>query len=383
MNVLTHILGRARRLLRSAALGASLAAACIGGLTLSGPAVAAGKYKIFLSMSYVGNDWQTEAANMVKAMAATPELKDKVDLEVQVAGTDAQRQIQQINSMVQAGAKAIVIYPISPTALNRAIRNACSKGVVVIAYDGEVTEPCAHNITIDQNQAGTVTADWLAKTLNGKGNIVMITGVPGTSVDRARTEAAKAVFAKYPGIKIVAEGTGMWSQATAKTELSKILATNSWDKIDGLWMQVGCFTAASMQLDAGIPDNKIKPCAGESSNGHRIQMLPPGTVKGEGAYRSIGYPSISYGSPPYSGALALKLAVQKLDGKDIPARVTLKLPLVETSQSKLCQTGSIAELRAGCTAFPPDKVPPGWFADIYSPETSEVGFNAALTGKGD
>jgi ribose transport system substrate-binding protein len=362
-----------------AVLGLAFATA----LALSGQAHAAGKYKIFLSMSYVGNDWQTEAANMVKAMANTPALKDKVDLEVQVAGTDAQKQIQQINSMVQAGAKAIIIYPISPTALNRAIKNACSKGVVVAAYDGEVTEPCAHNVTIDQHQAGTVTAEWLAKTLNGKGNIVLINGVPGTSVDRARTEAAKAVFAKYPGIKIVAEGTGMWSQATAKTELSKILATNSWDKIDGLWMQVGCFTAASMQLEAGIADDKIKPCAGESANGHRVQMLPPGEVKGQGAYRSFGYRSISYGAPPYSGAMAIKMAVKKLDGGDFPQRVTLKLPLVETSQSKLCKTGSIDELKAGCTAFPPDKVPPGWFADIYSEDTKEVGFNAALTGNQD
>ena len=375
MKAVTQMVRRAGRLALGAAFLAALAAA--------GDAAAADKYKIFLSMSYVGNDWQTEAANMVKAMAGTPALKDKVDLEVQVAGTDAQKQIQQINSMVQAGAKAIVIYPISPTALNRAIKNACSKGVVVAAYDGEVTEPCAHNVTIDQKQAGTVTAEWLAKTINGKGNIVLINGVPGTSVDRARTEAAKAVFAKYPGIKIVAEGTGMWSQATAKTELSKILATNSWDKIDGLWMQVGCFTAASMQLEAGIADDKIKPCAGESSNGHRVQMLPPGTVKGEGSYRSIGYRSISYGAPPYSGAMALKLAVQKLEGKDFPQRVTLKLPLVETPQSKLCKTGSMDELKAGCTAFMPDKVPPGWFADIYSDESREVGFNAALTGGQD
>ncbi|CAE6855720.1 MULTISPECIES: sugar ABC transporter substrate-binding protein [Paraburkholderia] len=360
-----------------------LGTAIIGALTLTGSASAADKYKVFLSMSYVGNDWQTEAANMVKAMAATPALKDKVDLEIQVAGTDAQKQIQQLNSMVQAGAKAIVVYPISPTALNRAIKNACSKGVVVVAYDAEVTEPCAHSVTIDQKQAGTVTAEWLAKTINGKGNIVLINGVPGTSVDRARTEAAKEVFAKYPGIKIVAEGTGMWSQATAKTELSKILATNSWDKIDGLWMQVGCFTAASMQLEAGVADDKIKPCAGESSNGHRVQMLPPGTVKGEGTYRSIGYRSISYGSPPYSGALALKLAVDKLEGKDFPAHVTLKLPLVKTADSKLCKTGSIDELKGGCSAFMPDKVPPGWFADIFSDETREVGFNAALSGKGE
>lgn len=76
------------------------------------------KFKIFLSMSYIGNDWQAEAANMVKAMAASNDYSDKVSLEVQVAGPNAQHQIQQINAMVQQGAQAIVVYPISPTALN-------------------------------------------------------------------------------------------------------------------------------------------------------------------------------------------------------------------------------------------------------------------------
>ncbi|HSU04461.1 MAG TPA: substrate-binding domain-containing protein, partial [Acetobacteraceae bacterium] len=74
------------------------------------------KFKIFLSMSYIGNDWQAEAANMVKAMAASKDYRDKITLEVQVAGPNAQRQIQQINAMVQQGAQAIVVYPISPTA---------------------------------------------------------------------------------------------------------------------------------------------------------------------------------------------------------------------------------------------------------------------------
>ncbi len=187
------------------------------------------KFKIYLSMSYIGNDWQAEAANMVKAMAASGPLKDKVDLQVQVAGPNAQRQIQQINAMVQSGANAIVVYPISPTALNGAVKNACAKGVAIIAYDSEITEPCAYNVSIDQTEAGRVTAEWLAKKLNGKGNIVVITGVPGTSVDTLRTKAAKEVFAKYPGIHIVSEANGMWSQAVFRTEMSKILATHNWD----------------------------------------------------------------------------------------------------------------------------------------------------------
>ncbi|MGJ4860210.1 sugar ABC transporter substrate-binding protein [Labrys sp. La1] len=365
--------------------GAALVGAGLLGLcALGGQAEAKDKYKIYLSMSYIGNDWQGEAANMVKAMAASKELADKVDLQVQVAGPNAQRQIQQINAMVQAGAKAIVVFPISPTALNAAVKNACGKGVVVIAYDGEITEPCAYNVTIDQSEAGRVTAEWLAKKLNGKGNIIAITGVPGTSVDTLRTKAAKEVFAKYPDIKIVNEAIGMWSQAVARTELSKIMATRKWDEIDGLWMQVGCYTANTMQIEAGATPDKLKPCAGEGSNGGRIQMLPVGTeVEGaNGTYTPMAAPRISYASPPYSGGLALKLAIAKLDGKDIPKHTVLPLPIVTNETIKLCQEGSWAEMKAGCNAFKPSLVSnPGWFASIYSAETPELGLSAALVGQ--
>jgi ribose transport system substrate-binding protein len=370
------------RFTKAAMISLAVCALTVG--LLSPAATAADKFKIFLSMSYIGNDWQAEAANMVKAMASHKSLRDKVDLEVQVAGPNAQRQIQQINAMVQAGAQAIVTFPISPTALNAAVKNACDKGVLVFAYDAEITEPCAYNISIDQEEAGRVTAEWLAKKLNGKGNIVVITGVPGTSVDTLRTKAAKEVFAKYPDIKIVAEAVGMWSQAVARTELSKILATHSWNDINGLWMQVGCYTANSMELEAGKTTSELIPCAGEGANGGRIQMLPEGTKieGGDCPYCAMGAPRISYASPPYSGGLALKLAVAKLEGKDVPKRVTLPLPLVTNETIKYCETGSWEEMKAGCNAFPPALVPnPGWFASIFSEQTPEIGFQGALVGQ--
>jgi ribose transport system substrate-binding protein len=351
---------------------------------LAGAAGAQEKHKIFLSMSFIGNDWQAEAANMVKAMAAHPNFADKVDLQVQVSGPNAQRQIQQINAMVQGGAEAIVTFPISPTALNQVVKNACDKGVVVIAYDGEITEPCAYNVHIDQAEAGRVTAEWLVEKLGGKGDIVAITGVPGTSVDDQRTAAAKEVFAKHPDIHIVAEAVGMWNQAVARTELSKITATRSWDDIDGLWMQVGCFTANSMQLEAGKTPEELLPCAGEGSNGGRIQMLPIDTEV-EGAampYAPLGAPRISYASPPYSGGLALKLAVDILEGKEVPKTTILPLPVVTNETIKLCEEGTWEEMKAGCNAFKPALVSnPGWFASIFSEQTPEVGLNAALVGQ--
>ena len=225
----------------------------------------------------------------------------------------------------------------------------------IFAYDGDISEPCAHNISIDQVEAGRVTAEWLVKKLNGKGKIVVITGVPGVSVDTLRTKAAKDVFAKNPGIEIVSEAVGMWSQAVARTELSKIIATHNWDEINGLWMQVGCYTANAMQIEAGKKIEQLLPCAGEGANGGRIQMLPVGTKVegGDCPYCPMGAPRISYASPPYSGALALKLAVDAIEGKDVPMRVTLPLPLVTSETIKYCETGSWAEMKAGCNAFPP------------------------------
>lgn len=367
--------------LKTLALGTALAAGLISGAS---GVQAAEKFKVFLSMSFIGNDWQAEAANMVKAMAAHKSLADKVDLQVQVAGPNAQRQIQQINAMVQAGAQAIVIFPISPTALNQVVKNACDKGVKVFAYDAEITEPCAYNISIDQEEAGRVTAEWLVKKLNGKGDIVLVTGVPGTSVDNLRTKAAKEVFAKHPDIKIVGEAVGMWSQAVARTELSKITATRSWDQISGLWMQAGCYTANAMQLEAGKTAEQLLPCAGEGSNGGRIQMLPAGTeVEGAASpYAPLGAPRISYASPPYSGGLALKLAVQALEGKDVPKKTVLPLPVVTNDTVKLCKEGTWQEMKDGCNVFLPSLVSnPGWFASIFSAETPEIGLNAALVGQ--
>lgn len=342
------------------------------------------KYKIFLSMSYIGNDWQAEAENEIKAIAASASMRDKVDLEIQVAGPNAQKQIQQINAMVQAGARAILVYPISPTALNQVVKNACERGVIVAAYDSIITEPCAYNFHIDQEKWGQYQAEWLVKKLDGKGNVVRIDGVPGTSVDSLRKKGEMEVLAKYPGIHVVATANGMWSQAVARTELSKIVATHPWDKIDGLLMQAGCYTAVSMMKEAGIADDKLRPCGGEASNGGRLQMLPATTaVDGaNGTYRPMGAPRLSSGSQNFSGALALKNIVDKLEGKEIPKLTIIPQLLVSNENVKLCETGSWQEMQAGCNVFKPTLIPnPGWFASIFSPLTPEVGVQGALTGK--
>ncbi len=341
-------------------------------------AATAEPYKVFLSMSYVGNDWQAEAQNMVSAMAVAH--ADQVDLQIQVAGPVAQKQIQQINAMVQAGADAIIVYPISPTALNPAIQNACAKGVVVFAYDSSVTEPCAYNVVTDQVALATESAEWVAEKMDHKGNLIFMTGVPGTSVDTDRNTAAREVFAKYPDIKIIAEPNGMWSQAVARKALTEVLATSSWDAVDGVWGATACVQSWSLQVEAGETD--LVPCGAEGTNGMRVMMLPEGAIEGAtGTYAPMGAPGISLESHPGAGAVALKLALDVLAGKEVQKLTYMPLDAVTSDTVRLCEDGSFEELVSGCNTFNPVLVPAGWFANIANPDTPEVGFNAALVGQ--
>src|SRR5699024_7030733 len=99
------------------------------------------KYKVYLSLSYTGNAWQSEAANIVKALAATPPYDEMIDFTEVISGTDPQAQISAYESMIEDGADAIISFPISATALNRTIRRGCKAGVKFFMYDATVTEP--------------------------------------------------------------------------------------------------------------------------------------------------------------------------------------------------------------------------------------------------
>ena len=76
----------------AATLGATLAQAQDSG--------ADKKYKIYLAMSYSGNSWQSEAANIVKALAKTPPYDKQVELTEVISGTDPQAQISAYESMI-------------------------------------------------------------------------------------------------------------------------------------------------------------------------------------------------------------------------------------------------------------------------------------------
>jgi ribose transport system substrate-binding protein len=352
-------------------VGATLAA-----LASAPAAHAQDKVKVYVSAGFDGNTWMDASLNLLRAIVKTSQYKDSVDLEIQSARGDAQTQQQQINAMVQAGADVIVAWPISPTALNRAVRSACAKGVTFITWDAGVTEPCAYHVGIDQKLAGSGPAEWLAKALNGKGNIIFMGGLPGTLVDTERNEAAKAVFAKHPDIKIIAETPSMWNPATARKSFSEIIAAKGWDAIDGVWTQTGCYEFTQLEVAAGRTD--FLPCAGNGTNGFRVAMLAKGTT--EGALGAVG---VSMGSPPWAAPYALMKGLDIHAGGKQEKFIEIPMPLVSSNETVFCQKADLAELKAkdwSCNVVPLDVAPTNYFIDVWSKQVPQLDLYSALNG---
>lgn len=326
------------------------------------------KFKIYLSLSYSGNAWQSEAANIVKALAATAPYDTQVELIENISGTDPQAQISAYESMIDDGADAIISFPISSTALNRTIKRGCDEGVLFFMYDATVTESCAYNVSYLSSGFGENTAQALVNELGGKGKIFLSRGVPGNSVDQRHTDGAMSVFKQYPGIEIVAEYYSYWDDRTTQQETAKALAAHP--DVQGIWAQAGEYGAIQALLDAG---HALVPMTGENSAGFRLALADP-------EMQAKGLKGISAGSPPAQAGYAFKLAMEILTKKRElpPHNIEYPLPWVPAADVKVCTGDSYTD---GCNVFPPEKVPSSFVSEVLnSVLLPEVNVESALNG---
>lgn len=352
-----------------AKLSLSALALATAGVLAAGPAAAEGKkYKIYLSLSYSGNSWQSEAANIVKALAATAPYNETVELIEVISGTDPQAQISAYESMIEDGADGIITFPISSTALNRTIKRGCDEGVLFFTYDATVTEPCAYNVSYITSGFGENSAQALVNELGGKGKIFLSRGVPGNSVDKRHTDGAMHVFNQYPGIEVVAEYYSYWDDRTTQQETAKALAAHP--DVDGIWAQAGEFGAVQALLDAG---DRLVAMTGENSNGFRLALADPDM-------QAKGLKGVSAGSPPAQSGYAFKLMMEILEGKRElePMNIEFPLPWVPAADVKICEG---EKFENGCNAFPADRVPSSFVTQVLDPVLlPELSIDSALNG---
>lgn len=105
--------------------------------------------RIALSNNYAGNSWRQSMLQSWEEATTQAVAEGLVSAAPAYTTSENQatEQAAQIQSLILQGYDAIVVNAASPTALNGAVRQACDAGIVVVSFDGIVTEPCAWRIS--------------------------------------------------------------------------------------------------------------------------------------------------------------------------------------------------------------------------------------------
>jgi len=153
---------------------------------------------------------------------------------VKTAGS-ATEQANQVQDLATVGKiDTLVILPFESAPLTQPVAQVKNKGVFVTVVDRGLTDPSAQNAYVagDNPGFGKVAAEYMAQVLGGKGNIVVLRGIP-TVIDNQRVDAFNAVMKEHPGIKILDAKHGNWNRDDAFKVMQDFLTR--FKQIDAVW----------------------------------------------------------------------------------------------------------------------------------------------------
>lgn len=305
----------------------ALSVALFVGSTAFGTATVAdtGDKRIALSNNYAGNSWRQ--AMLTSWDTVTSQAVDEGVVSAADAFTTAENQVTeqaaQIQNLILQGYDAIVVNAASPEGLNGAVKEACDAGVIVVSFDGIVTEPCAWRIAVDFQQMGRDQVSYLAERLPEGGQLLEIRGLAGVFVDDEISAGIHAGVADHPQFEIAGSVHGDWAQDVAQKAVAGVLP--SLPDIAGVVTQGGDGYGAAQAFRASERDMPVIVM------GNRHDELSWWQEQKEAS----GYETMSVSIAPGVSTLAFWVAQQVLEGTDVPK--DLVVPFLRIDQENLEQ----------------------------------------------
>lgn len=219
------------KLTRRLALGAAALAATLA-MT---PALAQKKEVLGVSMPAATHSFMAGAVYW--ANEAKKDL-EKANPNIQVivkTAANASEQANQLQDLVTVNKiTSLVVFPFESAALTKPVAAVKAKGIYVTVVDRGLTDTSAQDAYVsgDNTAFGRIPAEYIAKALNGKGNIVALRGIP-TTIDNERMDAFNAVMKNHPGIKVLDAKHGNWNRDDAFKVMQDFLTR--FKEIDAVW----------------------------------------------------------------------------------------------------------------------------------------------------
>jgi len=276
------------------------------------PLYAAAPPTVGLSISTLNNPFFVDLRDGAQAAAK----RLNVNLVVLDAQNDSAREASQIEDLIQKKVAVIAINPTDSDAIAPTIRKVQGAKIPVITVDrGANGVTVAAHIASDNVAGGKMAAQYVAKRLKGKGNVVMLEGIAGTSAARDRGKGFRDGLKGYTGIKLVAVQTADFDRAKGLSVMENILQAQK--KVDAVFAQNDEMALGAIQAIAAAKREKEMFVVGFDAIADALAAIKAGTMAATIAQQ-----------PKVMGRLAVENAVKIIKKQRVNKFTPVPLKLV-------------------------------------------------------
>lgn len=291
-------------------------------LAANAPATAA-QYLVGFSQCNLGEPWR-QAMNAAIAAAAAKHA-DLIEVEYADAQQDNAKQVAQVEAFLVKEIDLLIISPNEAEPLTPVVQKAYDQGIPVIVLDRDLAKP-VYDVFIgaDNYIIGQMAGAWAVLALNGKGNIVELTGLPGAPPMRDRRDGFHSIVDQVKGIRVIAQPTCDWLREKAFARMSEVLQAHQ--DIDLVYghndpAAIGAYLAAK---EKGR-EKEIKFIGIDALHGEGLQEVKKGTLDVTFWYPTCGAEAVEYAVKILQGELT------KTETRPNPVVVTLGTAKIDQS----------------------------------------------------
>jgi len=247
---------------------------------------------------------RTAARNGMRVLHFVP---DKPD--------DIGQQIALVDQAIAAHPDAAVFVPVHLTALDDSVRKLNAAGIPIVNILNRLAAGRVVSfVGSDDYRLGRDIAAYLFRHIGGKGDVLIMEGVPGAVTSQDRVRGFHDAAREYPGIRIVATRVGDFQEKTARKIMTEFLAAKI--HIDGV-------LSANDVMSLGIL--AVMEAAGLSVPVIGVNALPEAitSIKAGKLLATVDFDALKI------ACIATEAAIRHLRGETVPAEIILPVQVVD------------------------------------------------------
>lgn len=137
------------------------------------------------------------------------------------------KQIEQIQALMDQNVDLLIVSPNEAQRITPIVEKAYQKGIPIIIVDRRtMSDQYTAYVGAENIEVGRTAGIYANTILKGKGNVVEISELPGSSADIDRHRGFIETIGRFPGIRLVAKLDGDWDKYSFENELTAILKSD-------------------------------------------------------------------------------------------------------------------------------------------------------------